>query len=115
ATIVTIADQNINELSAKTTYAGKRVEFDATAKQPQRSLAAAGAALFHPDHQEVHLEQFSINTQGLEWRLQPESQATIQYGDETVTLNNVTLVSGDQQITADGSIGRQGSTLTVGA
>ena len=38
ATFVTVAGQKINELTAKTTYADKPVNFDATAKQPNRSL-----------------------------------------------------------------------------
>ncbi len=52
ATFVSIAGQEINELDAKTTYKQKQLDFDATAKQPQRSLGAAGSLLLHPDHQE---------------------------------------------------------------
>ena len=43
ATFVTVAGQDINELDAKTTYQQKQLDFDATAKQPQRSLGAAGS------------------------------------------------------------------------
>ena len=113
ATFVTIAGQNINELSAKTTYVDKELEFDALAKQPERSLAAAGSALLHPDHQEVHLQRLSLDTQGLQWQLTPESQASVRYGDQVVSVTNVTLTSGDQQVTANGSFGRPGNALDV--
>ena len=43
-TFVSVAGQDINELNAKTDYANRQLTFDATAKQPQRSLNAAGAA-----------------------------------------------------------------------
>jgi len=113
ATFVTISGQNVNELTAKTTYQDTQIDFDAVAKQPQRSLTAAGTALLHPDHQEVHLQQLSVETQGLRWQLAPASQATVQYGNDVVTVKNVTLVSGDQQITADGSFGQPGDALDV--
>src|SRR5262249_49231356 len=41
ATFVTVVGQDINELEARTTYQQKQIEFEATAKQPQRSLLAA--------------------------------------------------------------------------
>ena len=40
------------------------VDFDATAKQPQRSLGAAGSLVLHPDHQEVHLQQLGAADAG---------------------------------------------------
>ena len=40
ATFVTVAGQNINQLSATTRYAERSVEFDAVARQPERTLSA---------------------------------------------------------------------------
>ena len=88
-TFVTIAGQNINELTAKTDYVNKQVTFDATAKQPQRSLAAAGSLVLHPDHQEVHLQQLALATQGMTWQTVPGSEATIQYGNDAVTVKRL--------------------------
>ena len=51
ATFVTVAGQNLNELDAKTTYRQEQVDFDATAKQPQRTLGASGT-LTASDHRE---------------------------------------------------------------
>jgi hypothetical protein len=113
ATFVSIAGQEINEVDAKTTYSQKRLDFDATAKQPQRSLGAAGSLVLHPDHQEVHLQRLGLQTQGQTWQLAQGSEATINYGNDAVSVSNATLVNGSQQIAADGTFGRPGDALKV--
>jgi autotransporter translocation and assembly factor TamB len=113
ATFVSIAGQEINELDAKTTYRQKQLDFDATAKQPQRSAGATGSLLLHPDHQEVHLQRFGLQTQGQTWQLQQGSQATVNYAQDAITVQNLTLVNGVQQIAADGTFGRSGDALKV--
>ena len=113
ATFVTVAGQNINELDAKTDYANKRLTFDATATQPQRSVNAAGAVLLHPDHQEVHLLTLDLQAKGLAWHVAPGAQPAIQYANGAVTVKDLTLVSGDQQIAADGAFGRANDALHV--
>ena len=113
ATFVTVAGQEINELTAKTTYASQHVEFDATARQPQRSLSAAGSMALHPDHREVHLERMTLDTQGLSWQMAPASQATVQYLNAAMVVRDLELVSGDQQIAADGTFGRPGDALKI--
>jgi dienelactone hydrolase len=113
ATFVTVAGQNINELQAKTQYENKRLIFDATARQPRRSLGAAGSLLLHPDHQEMHLQQLDLQAQGANWELAPGSEAAIRYGDNAIAVQNVKLVSGNQQIAADGTFGHPGDALSV--
>ena len=113
ATFVSIAGQDINELDAKTTYKQQQVEFDATAKQPQRSLGASGSLVLHPDHQEVHLQKLGLQTQGQTWQLAPGSPATINYAQQAVAVNNLTLSNGAQQVAADGTFGRPGDALKV--
>ena len=68
---MTIAGQNINELTAKTDYANNQVTFDATARQPERTMSGAGSLVLHPDHQEVHLQRLSLETQGMTWQTAP--------------------------------------------
>jgi autotransporter translocation and assembly factor TamB len=113
ATFVTIGGQNINELHAKTDYNNKQVNFDATAKQPQRSLGASGSLVIHPDHQEVHLQQLGVQAQNVMWEIAPGSQPTIQYGNNAIAVERFELVSADQKITADGTFGRPGDSLNV--
>ena len=113
ATFVTIAGQNINEVQAKTDYAHENVDFDVNAKQPQRSLAVGGAVTLHPDHQEVHLRSLNLQSQGVAWQLADGVQPAIQYGGNAVTLKDLRLANGDQQINADGTFGRPGDSLKV--
>jgi len=115
ATFVTIAGQNINELDAKTTYQQKQLEFDATAKQPQRSLTAAGSVLLHPEHQEIHLRNLDLTSQGVRWQSAPNAEATINYAHDDVTVKNLKLVNGDQELDADGTFGHPGDALHVTA
>jgi autotransporter translocation and assembly factor TamB len=112
-TFVTVAGQNINEVEAKTTYQNQTVEFDATAKQPQRSLTAGGSLLLHPDHQEVHLQRLELDTQGRQWQLAPGSSPTVQYGADSIAVKDVALVSGDQRIAAEGMFGQPDENLQV--
>ena len=113
ATFVTVAGQNINELSARTAYEDNRVVFDATARQPERSLGIAGALELHPEHQEVHLERLALNTRGMQWQLAAGSSTAIKYGGDAVTVTDLALVSGQQQITASGSLGQPADALKV--
>ena len=49
------AGQKMRELTADTTYSQSKLEFNAVAQEGVRQLAAEGSAVFHPDHQEIHL------------------------------------------------------------
>jgi len=113
ATFVTLAGQNINELDAKANYRQKVLDFDATAKQPQRSLGATGSLLLHPDHQEVHLNRLELKAQGQTWQLASGSEPAISYAHQAVAVKDLTLTSGDQRIAADGTFGRGGDALKV--
>ena len=111
STFVTVAGQDINELTAKTGYANQQLTFDATAKQPQRSLHAAGSLGFQP--QEVHLRTLALQAQGETWQIAPGAQPSIRYANDTVAVNDLRLVNGNQQMGADGTFGRSGEALTV--
>ncbi|HEY2906959.1 MAG TPA: translocation/assembly module TamB domain-containing protein [Vicinamibacterales bacterium] len=113
ATFVSIGGQNINELDAKTDYTGRQLTFNATAKQPQRSLSAGGSLLMHPDHQEIHLQSLALQSQGVTWQTAPGSAPAIQYGN-VISVKDFKLVStGNQEIAADGSFGQAGEALKV--
>ncbi len=113
ATFVTFAGQNINELTARTEYRAKEVDFDATARQPQRSLTAAGTLIVHPDHDEVHLRRLGFQSQGIQWQTAPDAQPTVQYGGDAITVNDFRLVNGGQEISAGGTFGAPGEALVV--
>jgi len=114
ATFVTLGGQNINELDAKTTYSKQELAFNATAKDPKRSLTAGGSLLLHPNHQEVHLQSLALQSQGVTWEMAPGSTPAVQYGDNVVSVKDLRLVSnGNQEIAAEGSFGRPDEALKV--
>jgi autotransporter translocation and assembly factor TamB len=114
ATFVSAAGLDINQLTAKTTYTPDpepRIEFTTNIKERTRELDASGALILHPDHQEVHLPQFAVRTQGVEWRAAPGGEATVKYGGGRIALDNVRLVSGDQSLNVDGTLAQAGKEI----
>ena len=134
-TFIQAAGLQIAELRAGTTYSNQKLDFqvhvteappspaDAAAvggsPNAARELDAAGTALLHTDHQEVHLPSLSLRTQGIEWHVAPGAEATVQYGNDRVQVENVRLVNGNQSLSIDGgfSLGDnpQPGSLTVTA
>ena len=113
ATFLEIGPQQITELTAKTKYNGKQLEFNATAKEGVRELGAAGSLVFHTDHQELHLGNLALRTEGIVWQSAPGSEAAIQYGKDRIEVENLRLVNGDQRIEADGVVGSPTQPLQV--
>jgi translocation and assembly module TamB len=114
ATFVTVGGQTINQIDATTAYDQKEIEFDATTTQPQQSLSAAGTVDMHPEHQEVHLRSLGLTSQGVQWQIAGPDSA-IQYGNDVVTVKDLRLVNGDQEVSVDGTFGRPGEALHVSA
>ncbi|MGE3955766.1 MAG: translocation/assembly module TamB domain-containing protein [Vicinamibacterales bacterium] len=112
ATFVTIAGQNINEVSATTTYADNRVAFEVSAAQPERQLQAGGSVVLHPDHQEVHLTRLGLTAAGQQWNTPDGADATVSYAANRIAVERFRLRNGDQEIAAEGVFG-QGDALTV--
>ena len=113
ATFVSIGGQNINSLTAKTDYGNSQLVFNMTARQTDRSLAATGCLVLYPDQQEVQLDQLELQAQNMKWQTRPGARPVIQYGDNAVTVKDLTLVNGTQEISATGRFGRPGDALTV--
>jgi autotransporter translocation and assembly factor TamB len=108
-TFIAAAGLDISSLTATTTYEKQRVEFKTSIKEKTRELDAGGSIVLHPDHQELHLPELAVRTQGIEWRSAPGSEAAIQYGKSAITLKDVKLVSGDQTLEVEGTLPAKGS------
>lgn len=108
ATFVKAGGLQINLITAKTAFAGERLSFTTNIREERRELDATGTVILHPDHQEVHLPQLSIRTQGVQWGTAPGSDATIKYGQDRIELENVRLVSGDQSLDLSGAFALRG-------
>jgi translocation and assembly module TamB len=107
ATFVKVGSLELNEVAATTTYADQRLEFATKLQEQTRELEAKGDVVFHPDHQEIHLPQLSLRTQGIEWRSSSD-RAAVRYGGGKVELQDVKLVSGDQTLEANGAFAVSG-------
>ena len=112
ATFVAAGGLQINALTATTTYENQRIEFKTNVKEKTRELDATGSVILHPDHQEIHLPELAIRTQGVEWRTVPGGNAAIQYGAERIELENIKLASGDQSLDISGVLPLKGAAAT---
>lgn len=108
ASFVKVGGVEINSLAAKTTYQKQQIEFTTNIKERTRELDASGSLILHPDHQELHLPQLAIRTQGIEWRMAPGSEAAVQYGQSQIELHNIKLVSGEQSLDVSGTLAMKG-------
>ena len=115
ATFLQVGGQQINELTADTTYTREKLDFKAVAKQGPRQLTADGSAIIHTDHREVHLGALALQTENVVWKTDPASHPTIQYGNNRVVVDDIKLVNADQHIEAQGAIGSGSDTLRVKA
>jgi translocation and assembly module TamB len=108
ASFVKAGGLQLNAVTARTTFAGDRLQFTTNIKEQKRELDATGEVILHTDHQEIHLPQLAVRTQGVEWRSAPGAEATVKYGEERVEVDNMRLVSGDQALTVDGTFALKG-------
>ncbi|MGH9256027.1 MAG: translocation/assembly module TamB domain-containing protein [Vicinamibacterales bacterium] len=115
ATLLEVAGRHVRQLAADTTYARSQLEFNAVAQEGERELAAAGSAVLHPDHQDVHLGHMVLRSGKVEWRTVPGSTAAVRFGGDRVEIRNLQLASGDQRVDADGVIGSPTEELRVRA
>jgi len=115
ATFLQVGGQQVNELTAETTYTQQKLDFDAMAKQGVRQLTAAGSAVLHTDHHEVHIGNLALQSENVVWKTDPASHPTVQYGNNRIVIDDIKLVNADQRIEAQGAIGSASETLRVKA
>ena len=104
ATFVVVGGNELNSVTATTTYDRRTLDFTTSIKQKTRELDATGQLILHPDHQEVHLPKLAMRTQGVEWQTAPGSEATVKYGRGVVAFEGVRLVSANQSLDVNGSL-----------
>jgi hypothetical protein len=104
ATFVTIAGRNLPRVTAQTTYEKNALEFNAMFDEERRSLGFAGNAVFHPDHDELHLRALDLTVGKTQWSFPPGQEAIARYSQDSVTIENFVLQRGTQQLTASGTV-----------
>jgi autotransporter translocation and assembly factor TamB len=108
ATFVKAGALEIDQLTATTTYGARTIGFTTSIKERTREVDAEGEVVLHPDHQEIHLPLLAFRTQGVEWRTAPDGEAAIRHGNDTIELDNVRLISGDQSLEVRGAFALKG-------
>jgi uncharacterized protein involved in outer membrane biogenesis len=104
AEFVQLGGLELNQVAATTTYAKSKVDFSAKFRQETREIETSGDLVLHPDHQEIHLPQVAVRTQGVEWRMASTGDPRIQYRSGELDIRDVTLTSGDQSLTVSGQL-----------
>ncbi|HET9467242.1 MAG TPA: translocation/assembly module TamB domain-containing protein [Vicinamibacterales bacterium] len=104
ATFVTIAGRNLPRVTAKTTYEKNHLQFETMVEEERRSLGFGGNVVFHPDHDELHLQALNLTVGQTQWALPQGQEATARYSKDSVTLNNFILQRGTQRVTAAGTV-----------
>src|SRR4029450_11420771 len=99
---VVVGGTELNSVKATTTYDTRTLDFTTNIKEKTRELDATGQLILHADHQEIHLPQLAVRTQGVEWRTRPGVEATVRYGRGRIELQDVRLVSGAQSLDLSG-------------
>jgi autotransporter translocation and assembly factor TamB len=112
-TFVVIAGQQINQLDATVDYDQQQINFNATAKQPKRSASGVGSLRLLPDRQEVRLEHLSLQAGNVQWQTPPQTIAKIEYGNDAIAIQDLTLESANQRIDVEGSFGGEDDALTA--
>jgi autotransporter translocation and assembly factor TamB len=106
-TFVQVGGVQINALTATTTYANQKLDFQTHLVQApsggSRELDASGSVIFHPDHQELHLPSLTLRTQGVEWKTVAGTTPTVKYGNNQIQVIGLKLVNADQSLDVDGS------------
>jgi autotransporter translocation and assembly factor TamB len=104
ATFVTLAGFNLPRVTAKSAYERENLAFDVKLEEERRSVGFGGNALFHPDHNEVHLRALNLTVGQTNWALAPGQEATARYTDDSVTIDNFVLQRGIQRLEARGTV-----------
>ena len=104
ATFVTISGRNLPRVTATTTYEKDQLEFDAKAEEERRTVGLGGNILFHPDHNELHLRALDLTVGQTQWALPAGQEAVARYSPDSVTIDNLILQRGSQQVSAAGTV-----------
>ncbi len=115
ATLLEVAGRELTEAAVQATWQGETVAFNTTVSDQQRTVNAEGDVVLHPDHQEIHLRDFGIQTEGVAWRTAANTESAIRYGGGRVEIDQLRLVSDGQQISASGGFGATDDRLRIEA
>ena len=119
ATFVKIAGQDVQQMTAKATYHADRLDLDTTIEQKDRTFELSGLVLVQPEQDEVRLRRLAITTADQAWSLPEAQPAVVRYGGGRISVQDLTLAKGPEQVTVNGALttgaGARAEGLTVKA
>ncbi len=105
ATLVKAAGREIRDLTLDARYADQSLRFSTEVNEADRRLEARGVAGLHePGTVDLQLERLALATPKMSWRTPDGAPAHILYTGKALTVRDVRLANGPQQITASGVI-----------
>jgi autotransporter translocation and assembly factor TamB len=106
AAVVEVGGRMLTGTSIDARYADRRVGFDATVHEEERSISARGSLLMHPGRQEVLLSAFRFESPAAVWQLSQGRRARIDYNGQRVVVEDFHLETPNgQAVTAEGTLG----------
>ncbi len=106
ATLVRAGGREIRDLTLNARYANQAVTFRTEVNEADRRLEAQGIAnLQTPGSVDLQLERFAVATPKMTWATPGGGIARIVYTPEHVTVRDLRLTNGPQQIAASGTVG----------
>ena len=105
ATLVKAAGREIRDLTLDARYADQSLRFSTEVNEADRRLEARGVAGLHePGTVDLQLERLALATPKMSWQTPDGAPAHILYTGKALTVRDVRLANGPQQITASGVI-----------
>ena len=103
ATLIKAAGQEIRDLTLNARYANRTVSFETNVNEVDRRLEARGTAnLQTTDTVDLQLERFAVSTPKMTWATPGSTPAQIVYTPERLTVRDLRVSNGPQQISAAG-------------
>ncbi len=115
ATLVKASGRDIREATIKASYSKPRLAFETNLVTPEeRELSASGELTTGETDLTLRLDRLALRAPGADWST-VDGPATITYGGSRVVVRGLELGSGDQRISAAGTLLLENRSATVDA
>ena len=99
-----IGGREVRSLDAGLTYAGQTLTFETDVRENGRTLSGAGRVVFHPDHQELHVQRLGLTAGDVTWQIAGDQDVAVQYRPDRVVVERLNLASGPQTLSIAGVV-----------
>lgn len=99
-----IGGREVRSLDAGLAYAGQTLTFETDVRENGRTLSGAGRIVFHPDHQELHVQRLGLTAGDVTWQIAGDQDVAVQYRPDRVVVERLNLASGVQTLSIAGVV-----------